>query len=101
MVVNTLVLLEIFYLFSVRYLHLTALTWTGVLGTRAVLIGVAVAVTLQIAFTYAPFLRPVFETEPVTLAHGAVIVAVGVALLLVLEAEKWIRRALFRPRRAV
>ena len=32
LVVNPIVVMEIFYLFSVRYLHLTALTWTGVLG---------------------------------------------------------------------
>ena len=52
--------------------------------------------TLQLAFTYAPFMATVFETEPVTLAHGVLIVAIGVALLLLLEAEKWIRRGLIR-----
>ena len=36
MVVNTLVVMEIFYLFSVRYVHGPALTWQGVLGTPAV-----------------------------------------------------------------
>jgi magnesium-transporting ATPase (P-type) len=39
--VNTIVVMEIFYLFSVRYVHGTSLTWRGVLGTRAVLIGAA------------------------------------------------------------
>src|SRR3546814_17508372 len=51
-VVNTIVVMEIFYLFSVRYLRLTSLTWEGVLGTPAVLIGVALVVALQLAFTY-------------------------------------------------
>ena len=64
LVVNLIVVMEIFYLFSVRYLHLTALTWTGVLGTRAVLVGVAVAVTLQLAFTYAPFWRRCSRPNP-------------------------------------
>jgi len=100
LVVNLIVVMEIFYLFSVRYLHLTALTWTGILGTRAVLVGIAAAVTLQLAFTYAPFMRTVFETEPVSLADGALIIAVGVALLLLLEVEKWIRRGFSGLRRA-
>jgi magnesium-transporting ATPase (P-type) len=39
-VVNSIMVTEIFYLFSVRYLYTTALTWTGFLSTPAVLIGV-------------------------------------------------------------
>src|SRR5690606_20976327 len=34
-VVNTLVVLEIFYLFNVRYLHMTSFNWRGFLGTPA------------------------------------------------------------------
>src|SRR3546814_4035177 len=60
-VVNTIVVMEIFYLFSVRYLRLTSLTWEGVLGTPAVLIGVALVVALQLAFTYLPFMQTLFE----------------------------------------
>ena len=37
--VNTLVVMEIFYLLSVRYLRVASLTLEGVLGTKAVLIG--------------------------------------------------------------
>src|SRR3546814_13670708 len=32
MTVNTLVVMEIFYLFTVRYVHGTSLTWRGTLG---------------------------------------------------------------------
>jgi len=56
--VNTLVILEIFYLFSVRYLRTPALTWRGVLGTRAVLLALASIIVLQLLFTYAPFMNP-------------------------------------------
>jgi hypothetical protein len=51
-VVNTLVVLAIFYLFSVRFLHAPSLTWQGILGTRPVLIGVGAVVLAQLAFTY-------------------------------------------------
>jgi len=92
-VVNTLVVLEIFYLFSVRYLKASSLTWRGVLGTRAVLIAVAVVTALQILFTYAPFMRLFFDTRPLSLAQGAQIIAVGIGVLLVIEIEKWLYAA--------
>jgi magnesium-transporting ATPase (P-type) len=88
MVVNTLVVMEIFYLFSVRYRHGSALTFQGVLGTPAVLISVGVAVAAQVAFTYIPAMQSVFGTEKVALADGGLIVAIGVALLLIVELEK-------------
>jgi magnesium-transporting ATPase (P-type) len=92
-VVNTIVVLEIFYLFSVRYLHATSLTWTGVVGTPAVLIGVGVITIAQFAFTYAPFMQTIFGTRAVSFADGLFIIGVGVALLLVLELEKLVRRS--------
>jgi magnesium-transporting ATPase (P-type) len=90
MAVNTLVVMEIFYLFSVRYVHGTSLTWQGVLGTRAVLVGVAVTVAAQFAFTYLPLLQAIFGSTPISVGDGIVIVAVGIALLVIVEAEKWI-----------
>ena len=90
MVVNTLVVCEIFYLFSVRFVHGPSLTWTGVLGTPAVLIGVGVVVLAQFVFTYLPWMHAVFATRPVALVDGLVIVAIGIALFLVVEAEKYV-----------
>jgi magnesium-transporting ATPase (P-type) len=88
MVVNMIVVMEIFYLFSVRFVHGTSLTWQGVLGTRAVLIGVATVVVAQFAFTYLPPLQAIFETRAMSLADGITIVATGAALLLIVEIEK-------------
>ncbi|MFN3547559.1 MAG: HAD-IC family P-type ATPase [Mesorhizobium sp.] len=88
MAVNAIVVMEIFYLFSVRYVHGSSLTWQGVLGTPAVLLGVAVVVAAQFAFTYAPPLQAVFGTEAVGLTDGLLVVAVGVALLVIVEIEK-------------
>ncbi|MBL8669880.1 MAG: HAD-IC family P-type ATPase [Alphaproteobacteria bacterium] len=88
MVVNVIVVMEIFYLFSVRFVHGTSLTWQGVLGTRAVLIGVGTVTAAQLAFTYLPPLQSAFGTAAVPLADGAAIVAVGVAMLVIVEAEK-------------
>jgi magnesium-transporting ATPase (P-type) len=90
--VNTIVVMEIFYLFSVRYVAQTSLTWQGVLGTPAVLIGTAIVALAQLAFTYTPFMQAVFDTRPVPLDDALAILAVGVATLLIVELEKWVRR---------
>ncbi|HEX6979487.1 MAG TPA: cation-transporting P-type ATPase [Alphaproteobacteria bacterium] len=93
-VVNTIVVLEIFYLFSVRYLRTTSLTWQGVLGTPAVLIGVGAASASQFAFTYLPFMQSLFGTRPVSLWNGLMILLTGILLLAILEVEKFVRRCL-------
>lgn len=92
MVVNTIVVMEIFYLFSVRYLHSTSVTWQGLFGTPAVLIGVGTIVALQFAFTYLPVMQQLFQTRALALKDGIVIIAIGVALLLVLELDKRLAR---------
>jgi magnesium-transporting ATPase (P-type) len=88
MAVNSLVAMEIFYLFSVRYVHGTSLTWRGLLGTPAVLAGVATVVAAQFALTYLSHLQNVFGTRPLSLDEGMATVAAGVALLILVEAEK-------------
>ena len=91
-VVNTIVVMEVFYLFSVRYLRMTSLTLRGVLGTRAVLLGVGSIIVLQLAFTYTPVMQWLFETRPMALMDGLLVVGVGVLLFVVLEIEKLLRR---------
>ncbi|WP_370540560.1 HAD-IC family P-type ATPase [Azospirillum sp. INR13] len=90
--VNTLVVMEVFYLFSVRYLRAPSLTFRGVLGTRPVLIAVGVVTALQLVFTYAPFMEALFDTRPLGVAQGLPVLAAGVLLFAVLEIEKLIRR---------
>jgi len=94
--VNALVVMEIFYLFSVRYLTNPSLTLRGVLGTRPVLIAVAAVTVLQFLFTYAPFMQFFFQTEPLSLLDGLKTIGVGIALLIVLEIEKRIRTMLLK-----
>ena len=98
MVVNTIVVMEIFYLFSVRYAYGTSLTLRGLFGTPAVLGGIAAVIVLQFTFTYAPFMAIPFDTAPVALADGLVIVAVGAALFAILEIEKRVRLGLSTQR---
>lgn len=92
MAVNTLVAMEVFYLFSVRYLRVSSITLEGALGTRPVLIGVTIVVTLQFLFTYAPFMEVFFDSRPLSLWQGLLVISAGGAVLLILELEKVIRR---------
>ena len=94
MVVNMLVVAEIFYLFNVRFLHTRSLTWRGVLGTPAVLAAIAIVGTAQFAFTYLPVMNALFDSRPLTLHDGGLIVAIGIALMLLLEGEKLLMRRL-------
>ncbi len=96
MVVNTLVVAEIFYLFNVRFLHGASLTWRGVLGTKPVLIALAVVTAAQLAFTYAPPFQAVFATRAMGIGESAVVIGIGIALFAVLEMEKWLRHRLLR-----
>jgi magnesium-transporting ATPase (P-type) len=96
--VNTLVAMEVFYLFSVRYLRAPSFTFEGVRGTKPVLIAVFVVFSLQLVFTYAPFMETFFHSRPLSVVTGLQIVAVGVALLVLLELEKLLRRRLLTSR---
>ncbi|MBO3760808.1 cation-transporting P-type ATPase [Ciceribacter sp. L1K22] len=95
MVVDMLVVLEIFYMFSVRYLHTTSLTFTGAKGTWPVLTALAVVVIGQLAFTYLPVMNTIFDSRPLTFLDGILILAIGAASFIVLEIEKRFTRRLF------
>lgn len=97
--VNTLVVMEIAYLFFVRNLHGTSLTWQAIKGTRIVWSCVLAVTGLQFALTYAPPFQTVFGTAPVSLGDGIIVVLVGVALFALLEIEKQLRLTIRRMRR--
>ena len=94
MVVNMFCVMEIFYLFSVRYLHGTSFSLRGLRGTPAVLWAVAAVVLAQLAFTYLPWMHALFDSRPVPLFEGVVIVLAGAAMMALLEGEKWLLRRL-------
>ena len=97
--VNTLVMMEIFYLLSVRHLLAPALSWQRGLGNPAVAIAVATVVVLQALFTYAPFMETFFATRPLSLRQGLLVFAVGAAVFIVLELEKRLQLILRKRRR--
>lgn len=92
MAVNTLVAMEVFYLFSIRFRIRNVLTPEGVKGTPAVLLAVGAVLVLQAAFTWLPPMQALFDTRALGLPELAQCAAAGVLVLLVLELDKLIER---------
>lgn len=92
MTVNTLVVMEVFYLFSVRYIHGSSLTLHGVMGTKAVLLAVGIVTVLQVIFTFTPFMQLFFATQSLTVLQSFQVIIFGVIVLFILELEKGLRR---------
>jgi magnesium-transporting ATPase (P-type) len=94
--VNTLVAMEMFYLFAVRYLDSASITLRGVLGTPIVLLAVVAVITLQLLFTYMPWFNETFGTQALSLEMLGFAAASGVAVLVILEIETVLRKRLLR-----
>ncbi|MBT3926737.1 MAG: HAD-IC family P-type ATPase [Rhodospirillaceae bacterium] len=86
--VNTLVGFEIFYLFSSRYLRGSSFSVEGVFGSRPVLITIAIVIGLQIAFTYAPPLQFLFQTEGLDAFSWVKILVISSLVFVLVEIEK-------------
>lgn len=86
--VNALVILEVFYLFSSRYIHGPSLTAKGIRGTPAVLIAVGLVALLQFIFTYTPVMHYLFNSQPLNLMQAMLIILIGIAGFFFFEAEK-------------
>jgi magnesium-transporting ATPase (P-type) len=93
MALNMLVVLEIFYLFFIRNIYGTSLTWTAVRGTRVIWICVVAVTALQFAVTYLAPLQAVFGTAAVPVLDGFLLVGIGVVFFAIIEAEKQLRIA--------
>ncbi|HEY7772710.1 MAG TPA: HAD-IC family P-type ATPase, partial [Marinagarivorans sp.] len=91
MAVNSLIAMEVFYLFSMRYGYGTSVSWRAVLGTKPVLISLALVTFAQLLFIYAPFMQNIFDTSALSAGDLLLIVASGAAVLVIIEIEKQIR----------
>jgi magnesium-transporting ATPase (P-type) len=96
MAVNTVVVTEIFYLFSIRRLTGTGRSLVDMLSTRITFAGVGTLIVLQLAFTYAAPLNGLFHTAPLSLSEWGVVLGAGVGFLGLVEAEMAVRRRLLR-----
>lgn len=90
--VNTLVMFELFYLFSARYLLSPALTYDGLTGNKYVLYAIAFLVIIQIGFTYLEPMQMLFATVSMSIDSWLRIIIVTSSVLILVEAEKYLIR---------
>ncbi len=90
--VNTLVMFEIFYLFSARYITASVFNWAGLTGNRYVLIAIAVLILFQLSFTYLAPMQSLFGTTAIDLGIWLRIVLVASSVLFLVELEKFFVR---------
>jgi len=86
--VNTLVAMELFYLFSVRYLDSASITLRGILGTKAVWLSILGVLVMQSLFTYSSWLNEVFNSSPLDIPALLFSLACGVTVLIILDLQK-------------
>ncbi len=90
--VNTLVMFEIFYLFSARYIHASSFSLQGLVGNRYVLYAISLLLLLQAALTYVPAMNTLFGTVPLEPQVWLRIVAVSSTIFFLVELEKYVVR---------
>ncbi|TVQ93042.1 MAG: cation-transporting P-type ATPase [Chromatiaceae bacterium] len=90
--INTLVSGQIFYLLSTRAMVAPGFTLAGLTGNRLVPLVIGIIILLQLLFTYAPPMEALFGTGPIDLLAWGFILAIGLAVFVVVECEKWIIR---------
>lgn len=86
--VNTLVLIEMFYLFNVRHFTASIFSRFGLLGNRYVPLVIAILLLAQMPFIYAPPLHELFGTAAISPLAWLRSLAVGVLVMMLLELEK-------------
>ncbi len=88
--VNTLVMYEIFYLFSSRYMTAPVLNFEGIFGNRYILVAVGLLLFFQLGFTYVPVVQRLFGTTAIDLSTWLLITLVASSVLWLVELEKWL-----------
>jgi magnesium-transporting ATPase (P-type) len=96
MALNTLVVLEIFHLFFIRNIDRETLDWSALTATPAMWYTTGFLFVAQAAVTYLPPLQAVFKTAAMSLGDVLLVLGTGVALFVIIEAEKQLRRRLSR-----
>jgi magnesium-transporting ATPase (P-type) len=87
MVATTIVLFQVFYLLQCRSLRTSAfaMSWTS---NRAIYLGIALTLLVQIAFVHAPIMNLVFHSAPLRLRDWVLAAGVAVSVLPAVALQK-------------
>jgi magnesium-transporting ATPase (P-type) len=96
--VNTIVVVEVGYLFACRSLSLPS--WRlGLFTNPSVWLGAVAMFGVQLVLTYVPLMNRLFHTAPIELWWWGVMTAIGGGVFLLAEAKKALSRYTFRTAR--
>ena len=91
--VNTLVIGQLFYLFSARFLRAASYHPSRLFSNPVSWLAVGVLILLQVAFTYVPFMQSLFGTAAMTPQQWVIPIFIGMGVFVVVEVEKSVVRA--------
>lgn len=86
--VNTLVCAQVFYLFNSRFIRESSWHLDRFFTNSVVWFAILALAFLQLTFVYAPFMQTAFGSAPLQVRHWLVPLGVGLAVFLLVEAEK-------------
>jgi len=89
-VVNVIVIAEIFYLFNCRSLTQSIFA-IGPFSNLWVIGGSMAMIGAQLFFTYSPLMNRLFHCAPISLESWLHIIIVAITVFMVVELEKWLR----------
>ncbi|MEW6729053.1 MAG: HAD-IC family P-type ATPase [Pseudomonadota bacterium] len=101
---NTIVLIECFYLLNARYLNAPVLNREGLFGNPVIWYVIGPLILLQLLVTYAPFMHALLGTAPLPAVTWGWMMLVAIGVMLVVELEvrgrRWWERRAASPRGA-
>lgn len=92
--VNTLVLIEMFYLLNARFLTAPVFNRRGLLGNRYVLLVIGLLLLAQVGLIYGKPMQELFGTVSINAGAWLRSFGVGFSVMLLVEAEKLVVRRL-------
>ncbi|NOQ32487.1 MAG: HAD-IC family P-type ATPase [Helicobacteraceae bacterium] len=89
--VNIFVFGELFYLFNCRSMR-HSMFKLGLFSNKWLIFGVISMATLQLAFTYIPFMNTIFRSAPLGMLEWSLILGSSLLIYLIVEFEKRVTR---------
>ena len=90
MVVNLIIMVEVFYLFNCRSLTKSVFSISS-FSNLWVIGGSIVMILVQLFYTYSPLMNRLFHSAPISLSAWVQIIAVALVAFSIVEIEKWVR----------
>ncbi len=87
---NTIVFFEIFYLFNSKSIYDNV--FDQLISNKAMLLGIAVVISLQLLITYNTYLNGILKTSPLELFDWVIIIGISSSVFFIVEAEKYLMK---------